>query len=922
MNPARSTLASLMLAAPFACGWIDELKGRLFDDGSSADSVPLDPSSSIVQVVTGWDHACLRTKAGEVWCWGELTFEAAHTRPQRIDFGGIATFISAGAGGNTCALLVGGKVACHDFDGTRVIAGLDDAVTITVGDNETGGCAVREGGTVACWIGPKGAEVVASLEGVTAIAMEGQLATRSTGPVLARGTATRIFDLPPSKTPVDTPLVDVVALTAGLWHVCGAKASGELVCAGENSAGQLGDGRTARSNTPTTPQGLGKIRHVAAHFTRTIAVDTEGHVHWWGDPESDDHGPGVATTPQRIAGIDDAVEAATGIRFACARTEAGQVSCWGRNDHGQLGDGTTTDRDAPRPIVWPIEIRTTEAVASGPRTDAGVQVGAVAIRNPRSRGSSDHEMQISLPITYDAELPGQTVGIVARCEVDGDVLVDSTSVLKPFGFKPGEEFDRGDELRLFDRFALPLPPARCELHVGMSNDDMTTRGAPIGTVCWDGKASPWAACVPEISGAAPSGGTTVEVRRAQTEEAGADGRESSLVVEYVVRLGEVPAPGARVSVSAACELESGRKEERGSVLLGVPFGVQVGDGVFRHAQLFDEAPLDGYPRQCGLSFFVHEGEALGEPVAQVAGAIRRQRVARADERRTRWRRCRSARDSWIEQHFIARSGEVEHQDLAAIDARDRDLRHVGQRHRIAFVQRLALRRDRAARDVDPRVPAGSQREARRLALVEQAGMDRDICMHGDAPVAAVTARDGTQSASSIVGGEVLLLVARCKARALGEDPDLEEVHRFGLRRVELAVANAGARRHALHVAGSDHRAVAHRVAVLERAIEHVRDNLHVTMAVRAEAAARLHAILVEDTERAKAHVRGVVVVGEREGVVAVQPAVVGVTSRIGAANRKHVRCPRGPIMEPGPRVARSACSRVRSGDDGADPRRA
>lgn len=43
---------------------------------------------------------------------------------------------------------------------------------------------------------------------------------------------------------------------------------------------------------------------------------------------------------------------ALGARHTCALRSNGIVWCWGANDHGQLGDGTTTARPFRTPVAW------------------------------------------------------------------------------------------------------------------------------------------------------------------------------------------------------------------------------------------------------------------------------------------------------------------------------------------------------------------------------------------------------------------------------------------------------------------------------------------------------------------------------------------------------------------------------------------
>jgi hypothetical protein len=64
------------------------------------------------------------------------------------------------------------------------------------------------------------------------------------------------------------------------------------------------------------------------------------------------------------------------------------------------------------------------------------------------------------------------------------------------------------------------------------------------------------------------------------------------------------------------------------------------------------------------------------------------------------------------------------------------------------------------------------------------------------------------------------------------------------------------------------------VLVLERALEDVGEDLHVAVAVRAEARPGADPVVIDHPERPETHVRRVVVIAERERVPAVEPTPV------------------------------------------------
>jgi alpha-tubulin suppressor-like RCC1 family protein len=98
----------------------------------------------------------------------------------------------------------------------------------------------------------------------------------------------------------------------------------------------------------------GVAARVAAGTFHTCAVTAGGGVVCWGRNDRGQLGDGTTTnrwTPTPVTGLGGIVAAVTaGRHHTCALTTGGGVVCWGYNSDGQLGDGTTTQRLTPTPV--------------------------------------------------------------------------------------------------------------------------------------------------------------------------------------------------------------------------------------------------------------------------------------------------------------------------------------------------------------------------------------------------------------------------------------------------------------------------------------------------------------------------------------------------------------------------------------------
>ena len=116
----------------------------------------------------------------------------------------------------------------------------------------------------------------------------------------------------------------------------------------------------------------------------------------------------------------------------------------------------------------------------------------------------------------------------------------------------------------------------------------------------------------------------------------------------------------------------------------------------------------------------------------------------------------------------------------------------------------------------------------------------------------------------VLHGESLLLVLRRDAELVGDEPDLEQMEGLVGGGIHLAVAHAGSGGHVLQLSGNQGLTCAGTVFVPDGAFENISEDLHVAVWMLAEARRGSDAILVDDAQRAEAHVRGIVVLVKRK----------------------------------------------------------
>lgn len=295
--------------------WGENGSGQLGNGTQSTSTVPVAVIGGLRfrMVSAGRGFSCGVTGGGTLHCWGRAVWGQLGNGSTNPSASPVAVrsnlpFVSVQAGGssNACALTIDGALFCWGLNwrgaiGTQTnemcVGGqftLDCATTpvrivspddlrfenFSVGASFA--CGVLRGGTAVCW---------------------GSNVERQLGTDVSEMCSVESFpDVPCARSPVKVDFAEpFVMTTAGSAHACGVTESGEAVCWGNNTFGQLGDG--------------------------LLFADQ--------------------VVPGRVAGRIEFNRVSAGANHTCGAATDGALFCWGINDHFQLGNDTTRIGEIP-----------------------------------------------------------------------------------------------------------------------------------------------------------------------------------------------------------------------------------------------------------------------------------------------------------------------------------------------------------------------------------------------------------------------------------------------------------------------------------------------------------------------------------------------------------------------------------------------
>lgn len=244
-------------------------------DGSANDSatpVSVQNATDAVDIAVSRSSSCLVDSSGTVKCWGKLN--GSKTATKRSGLKSMQRI--AGSGNNFCGITSNNSVQCWE-SGNETDINISDVVRVDVGGtNNEFACAVKDAGSVYCWM------------------LESANGTQDG--YLGNGSAS----YPSLDTPVKVKnMSNAAEISAGNRHVCATEKDGTLSCWGRGTRWyRKGLEQNARPHDSTVPREVPHFAPLDTETTRcTDGMDNDG------DGKTDCQDPDCATDLGSQTGI-------------------------------------------------------------------------------------------------------------------------------------------------------------------------------------------------------------------------------------------------------------------------------------------------------------------------------------------------------------------------------------------------------------------------------------------------------------------------------------------------------------------------------------------------------------------------------------------------------------------------------------------
>lgn len=353
---AVSIAAGAAIATPNGVmSWGANESGELGDGSTTPKDFPqtLAGPSGVVQVSAGNEFSVALLENLHVYTWGEN------------EYGQLGKGLESGpqhCGGFACS-----KTPVE-------VPGLSEVTAISASMTFASSVlALRKNGTVMSWgflFDEEELEEVAGLSKVQAIAQGANfsLALIEGGTVKAWGNneCGQLGDgsTVSTSTPTEvSELKGVVAIAAGFNHALALLESGKVMAWGCNEFGQLGNGTTTGSDVPLEASSLSGATAISAGADFSLAIyGKEARAASWGSNTEGQLGDGNETGPEtcgtsscskvpaEVSGLTGVTAISAGEEHALALLGNGTVEAWGEGAEGRLGDGSEESTYAPTPV--------------------------------------------------------------------------------------------------------------------------------------------------------------------------------------------------------------------------------------------------------------------------------------------------------------------------------------------------------------------------------------------------------------------------------------------------------------------------------------------------------------------------------------------------------------------------------------------